>query len=290
MNRNWTKIELAGGAVVVITGGARGIGLEAAEQFHAAGATVVLGDLDEEAVQRAASSVGPRTHSYQLDVTDRENFAEFVRRVEEEVGAIDVFVNNAGIMPAAPFLEESESTTDTQIDVNLHGPITGMRLMLPLMLERKSGHIVNVASMAGKFAVPGLAVYSGTKHAVVGLSSAVRDEISGSGVTISTVMPNAVRTDLTSGLPTERIGMLEPTDVAKAIVGSVANRREEIAIPRWYGVWPVIPVLLPTRLISFVKRLLGADRLLDPSRIDRQTRDRYDERIADSSSREHTPH
>jgi short-subunit dehydrogenase len=139
--------------------------------------------------------------------------------------------------------------------------------------------------MAGKAPIPGLAVYSGTKHAVVGLSSAIRDELAGTGVSISTVMPNAVRTELTSGLPTERIGILKPEQVAEAIVASVENRREEIAVPRWYGVYPALPVLMPTRLLATLKKWLGVHRLLDHTRIDRKTRDKYDERIAGSSSR-----
>lgn len=288
MNRDWTPFGISG-AVVAITGGARGIGLETAKQFHELGATVAIGDLDGDATAEAATRVGPRTHGYELDVTDTESFERFIASVTSEVGPIDVLVNNAGIMPAGPFLEERPEVIDTQIDVNFRGPVNGTRLILPLMLERGHGHIVNVASMAGKFAVPGLAVYSGTKHAVVGFSAAVRDEISGSGVTISTVMPNVVNTELTSGLPTERTGMLSPAKVAAAVVASVDNRREEIAIPRWYGIWPAVQVILPTRLIHRLKGLFGVHRLLDKRRIDRPTRDRYDERIAGSSSRERTP-
>lgn len=285
MNKNPTDIALAG-AVVAITGGARGIGFEAAKQFVARGAKAVIGDLDEQATIDAAAAIGPRATGLQLDVTDASSFAAFIAAAEQAAGPIDVLVNNAGIMPAGPFLDEPTALLETQIDVNFRGPIIGMRLMLPKMVERRSGHVVNVASMAGKIAIPGLAVYSATKHAVVGLSAAVRDELDGTGVSVSTVMPNAVRTELTSGLPTERMGILAPEDVAKAIVGSVENRREEIAVPRWYGIWPILPVLLPTRLIAAVKRLFGVNRLLDPAKIDKATRDKYDQRIAGLSSRQ----
>jgi NAD(P)-dependent dehydrogenase (short-subunit alcohol dehydrogenase family) len=284
MNQNPAPISLIG-AVVAITGGARGIGHQAAKDFTSRGAIVVIGDLDEQATIEAAAEIGARARGIQLDVTDRDSFANFIDTIEREVGPIDILVNNAGIMPAGPFLEEPDSVIDTQIDVNFRGPIIGMRAVLPLMIRRRRGHVVNVASMAGKFPVPGLAVYSGTKHAVVGLSSSIRDELAGTGVSISTVMPNAVRTELTSGLPTERIGILKPAQVAEAIVQSVDNRREEIAVPRWYSVWPALPVLLPTRVITTLKKWLGVNRLLDHTRIDRKTRDKYDERIADSSSR-----
>lgn len=284
MNRNPTPISLVG-AVVAITGGARGIGNKAAQDFTRRGAVVVIGDLDEQATIEAAGRIGPRARGIQLDVTDRDSFVNFVETIELEVGPIDIFVNNAGIMPAGPFLEEAESVSDTQIDVNFRGPILGMRAVLPLMIKRGRGHIVNVASMAGKFGVPGLAVYSGTKHAVVGMSSAIRDELAGTGVSISTVMPNAVKTELTSGLPTERIGILEPEEVAQAIVQSVDNRREEIAVPRYFSVWPVVPILFPTRVLATLMKWLGVSRLLDDTRIDHKTRDKYDERIAGSSSR-----
>ena len=284
MNEHPTPINLSG-AVVAITGGARGIGLETARHFHAQGARVVIGDLDETLILEAASSIGPRATGLVLDVTDRESFSAFLGAAEAAYGPIDVLVNNAGIMPAGRFLDEPDAVIDTQIDVNLRGPIIGMRLILPSMIERGSGHVVNVASMAGKFAIPGLSVYSATKHAVVGLSSAVRDELAGTGVSISTVMPNAVQTDLTSGLPTERLFMLKPEHIAKAIVKSIDNRREEIAVPRVYGAWQALPVLLPTRLLARIKRLLGVHRLLDETRIDKTTRGRYDDRIAGSSSR-----
>lgn len=284
MNKKSTPIDY-NGAVVAITGGARGIGLETAKQFLAKGAKVAIGDLDQDLAEIAAVELGDGARAYGLDVTDRASFSDFIEAVADDLGPIDVLVNNAGIMPAGPFLNEPDSVIDTQIDVNLRGPIIGMRLILPQMIERRRGHVVNVASMAGKVAIPGLAVYSGTKHAVVGLSAGVRDELAGSGVSISTVMPNAVDTDLTSGLPTERALMLTPDKVAKAVVKSLANRREEIAVPRWYGALPILPFLLPTRVLSTVKGWLGVNRLLDDQRIDHEVRDRYDERISGSSSR-----
>lgn len=273
------------GAVVAITGGARGIGLQAARDFNKLGATVVIGDLDEAATIEAAASVGGDTRGLQLDVTHRDSFERFVDMIERDVGPIDVFVNNAGIMPAGRFLDERDATSDAQIDVNVRGPILGMKLVLPSMIKRGRGHIANVASMAGKAHIPGLAVYNATKFAVVGLSESVRDEIEGTGVTITTVMPNAVKTDLTMGLPTERIGVLSPEDVSKAIIGSVEHRRPEVAVPRWFNLYTLVNAILPRSVMRRIRKLLGAYRLLDEDKIDRAKRDQYDARIADSSSR-----
>lgn len=273
------------GAVVAITGGARGIGLAAARDFAARGATVVIGDLDGDATAKAASGVGGEVHGTELDVTHRDSFETFIEFVEREAGPIDVFVNNAGIMPAGRFLDERDATSDAQIDVNVRGPILGMKLVLPSMIARGRGHIVNVASMAGKAHIPGLAVYNATKFAVVGLSESVRDEIEGTGVTITTVMPNAVKTELTMGLPTERIGVLSPEDVSKAIVDSVEHRRPEVAVPRWFNLYTLVNAILPRAVMRRLRKLLGAYRLLDEKKIDRATRDQYDARIAGSSSR-----
>lgn len=273
------------GAVVAITGGARGIGLAAARDFAALGANVVIGDLDGDATAAAAADMRGDVRGTELDVTHRDSFERFVEFVEREAGPIDVFVNNAGIMPAGRFLDEGDAISDAQIDVNVRGPILGMKLVLPSMIERGRGHIVNVASMAGKAHIPGLAVYNATKFAVVGLSESVRDEIEDTGVTITTVMPNAVKTDLTMGLPTERIGALTPEKVSKAIVESVEHRRPEVAVPRWFNLYTLVNSILPRAAMRRLRKLLGAYRLLDEDKIDRAKRDQYDARIAGSSSR-----
>lgn len=286
-NSKIPSINLSG-AIVAITGGARGIGLAAARDFAARGAKVVIGDLDGDATAKAASELGNGALGAELDVTHRDSFEAFIEFVEREAGPIDVFVNNAGIMPAGRFLDERDATSDAQIDVNVRGPILGMKLVLPSMIARGRGHIVNVASMAGKAHIPGLAVYNATKFAVVGLSESVRDEIEGTGVTITTVMPNAVKTELTMGLPTERIGVLSPEDVSKAIVDSVEHRRPEVAVPRWFNLYTLVNAILPRAVMRRLRKLLGAYRLLDENKIDRATRDQYDARIAGSSSRVET--
>ena len=132
-------------AIVVVTGGARGIGKCAADLFTAEGATVCAADLDGATL---------------VDVTSRNSFAEFVSGVLHRHGRIDVLVNNAGVMPLGDFLSEDDAVSRTTLDVNVWGLIHGMRLVLPHMIKRGRGHVVNVASMAGKLVVPGMAVYN----------------------------------------------------------------------------------------------------------------------------------
>jgi NAD(P)-dependent dehydrogenase (short-subunit alcohol dehydrogenase family) len=273
------------GAVVAITGGARGIGLATAKAFTARGARVAIGDLDGAATAVVAAEIGPHAIGLALDVTDRDSFAEFLDSVERELGPVDVIVNNAGIMPAGPFLEEKPETSDAQIDVNLRGPIHGMKLALPGMIARGHGHVVNVASMAGKAHVPGLAVYNATKYGVVGLSEAVRDELDGTGVTLTAILPTAVKTELISGLPAKGLMAVTPERVAAAVADSVGHRRAEVAVPRWFNNYTLLSSLLPRSVMHWFRKRLGAWRLMQPTSIDISARSSYDERISDGAER-----
>ena len=187
------------GKVVVITGGARGIGAATATALVAKGARVAIGDLDEELTKRAAKELGGDTLGLRLDVTDHPGYSAFLDQVERELGPIDVLVNNAGIMPLALLDEESDQTTSRQIAINLTAVIHGTREGLVRMKPRRSGHIVNIASVAGKIGAAGGATYCATKHGVVGLCEAVYYELRGTGVDISCVMPTIVSTELAAG-------------------------------------------------------------------------------------------
>src|SRR5690242_11177795 len=188
------------GKVVAITGGARGIGKATAKALVAKGSRVAIGDLDLELAEKTAAELGGGTVALPLDVTDRSSFAHFLDEAERQLGPVDAVVNNAGIMPVTPFEEESEESIHRQVDINLHGVITGTQLAIKRLRPRGGGYIVNIASQAGKSGVPGIATYSGTKHAVVGISEAVRTELRGSGVEVLCVMPTVVNTELTSGV------------------------------------------------------------------------------------------
>ena len=251
-------------AVVAITGGARGIGLATAGAFAAAGGRVATGDLDGE---------------LRLDVTDRESVDAFHAEVERRLGPVDVWINNAGIMPVGPFLEEPAAVAARQVDVNLHGVLNGMKAALPGMVERRRGHVVNVASGAGKTGFAGGATYCATKHAVVGLTEAARREYRAAGVRFSLVMPAVVNTELTSGITNSRLMPdIQPDDVAAAIVHAVRTRRFDVYVPRRLGVLPRLGALLPRRGYDALVRLGGGERaLLD---VDAGRRAAYEERIA----------
>ena len=175
------QVKSVAGKVVAITGGARGIGKSTATALVRRGARVAIGDLDLELAEKTATELGGNVVAFALDVTDRDSFAAFLDEAEKELGAVDVLINNAGIMPVGPFGEENDETARPIVDINLHGVIFGTKLALERMVPRGSGHIVNVASQAGKAGLPGGATYCATKHAVVGLSEAVRPRTSTPG-------------------------------------------------------------------------------------------------------------
>lgn len=192
---------------------------------------MAIGDIDAGLAQEAAAQLGAGVSAHHLDVTDPDSFAEFVTAAERTHDRpVDVLVNNAGIMPNGAFLEGTERIDRRMMDVNVHGVITGMRLVLPAMVERGRGHVVNVASLAGKFPLKGLAVYNASKFAAVGLTAAVRLEMADTGVSVTAVLPSAVRTELSSGIDLGVLPAVDPEDIAAAIVGSVKTRAAEIAV------------------------------------------------------------
>ena len=165
------------GKVVAITGGARGIGRATAAALIAQGARVAIGDIDAPLAEQTASELGSGTVGLPLDVTNRESFDGFLTEVENRLGPLDVVINNAGIMPIGPFVDETDATAQRMVDINLHGVIYGSKLALERFMPRGRGHLVNIASVAGKGGFPGGATYCATKHAVVGLSEAIRAEV-----------------------------------------------------------------------------------------------------------------
>lgn len=278
-----SALELEG-AVVAITGAGRGIGRATAAAFAAAGAQPCLGDLDGDVAKAAAAELGGSVLGFTLDVSSRESFAAFLAAVEREAGPPDVLVNNAGIMPLGRFLDEDEATSRATIEVNLWGVVNGMRLALPGMVERGSGHVVNVASMMGKLVVPGAAVYGATKHAVIGLTATVREELAGTDVTVSAVLPSAVRTGLIAGIPLGRgLPTVDAEDVAAAVVSSCETRKAEVYVPGWLAGYDAAMTLTAGPLERVMRRLLRSDRVL--TELDATERAGYDEGVRGQGER-----
>lgn len=251
------------GKVVAITGGARGIGKATATQLVRAGARVAIGDLDVELARATAEELGSSVTAYELDVTSRESVARFLDAVEADAGPLDVMINNAGIMPLGAFLDESDASAERQLDINVHGVIFGMKEALPRMLARGHGHVVNLASVAGKGGFPHAATYCATKHAVIGVSEAVRQELKGTGIELTCILPAVVNTELGSGIEAGRaVKKLEPEEVAQAILGALRVPKFEVFVPASTGTISKVMALLPRRGREAIAHWLKADQIL----------------------------
>jgi short-subunit dehydrogenase len=252
------------GKTIVITGAARGIGLATAKALLARGARVVIGDRDVAVLDRSVTDLNRlgQVSGYPVDVTDRESFAMFLDKARADGGGhIDVLINNAGVMPIGPFLDASEQSIRTSVEVNFYGVLTGSQLVLPDMVKRRSGHIINIASLAGIVAVPGQVVYAGTKFAVVGLSTAMADEFAPQGVNVSVVMPTFTNTELISG--TKNTGAqkpVQPEEIAAGVVKALDNPKiTHLSIPGNLRFVGIITALLPPKGRRWLTKKFGND-------------------------------
>jgi short-subunit dehydrogenase len=252
------------GKLVVITGGARGIGRATAVEFLRNQARVIVADVDLASAETAArelSGLGDTT-AYKLDVTEKSEFDALVERIEREKGPIDILVNNAGIMSLGAFLDHDESKERRQMDINVFGVLHGMRAVIPKMRARGQGHIVNVASLAGRVGIPNAAGYTASKFAVIGITESVRNELRGSGIDFTYVMPYLVHTELTSGTRGLKWPpIVEPEDVAKALVDAVKKRKLEVYVPKIGRLTAMLPVLLPRGIVDWIGNQMGLNKL-----------------------------
>jgi short-subunit dehydrogenase len=268
------------GKTVVITGAARGIGYATAQALLARGARVVIGDRDIDALECAVAAISRlgQVSGHPLDVTDKESFAAFLDKARADGGGhIDVLINNAGVMPVGPFLSQSAQAIRSSIEVNFYGVLTGCQLVLPDMVTRRSGHIVNIASMAGIVAVPGQVVYAGTKFAVVGLSSALADEFAPHGVKVTAVLPTFTNTELIAGTsPSASQKPVEPSEIAAAIVKVLDKPKSRVSVPGWGKSFAVLATLLSDRSRRWLNKKMGNDTVF--LNLDATARRSYEDR------------
>ena len=236
------------GAVVVVTGASSGFGELTALRFARAGSRVVLAARRLDRLQALAERIGAEGGSaipVACDVTELEQLTALRDHVAETRGRCDVLVNNAGIRGGGPFEQADLAYLDRVLEVNLRAVIRGTKLFLPMMLERGGGHIVNVASLAGRIVPPGAAVYGATKHGVVAFSEALYYELAPKGILVTSVNPGFSPTE---GFPATGPTLIrvDPDDVATLIVEVVRKGiAPEISIPRPLAALQAFRVLTP---------------------------------------------
>ena len=209
------------GKVVVITGASSGLGESTARHLAELGATVVLGARRVDRIDTLARELTASGHpalSVQTDVTDRAQVQRLVDAAVAQFGRIDVMINNAGLMPHSPLERLKVDDWDRMIDVNLKGVLYGIAADLPAMQAQKSGHIINVSSVAGHKVRPGGAVYSATKHAVRALSEGLRQEVKPYNIRTTVISPGAVDTEL-------------PNSITEPDVAANMRKVYEVAVP-----------------------------------------------------------
>ncbi|MEV6274379.1 SDR family oxidoreductase [Nocardia sp. NPDC051832] len=269
-----TKIR---GKVVVITGGARGIGLATATALQALGAKIAIGDIDETTVKESGAARDFDLYG-KLDVTDPASFEAFLDEVERTVGPIDVLINNAGIMPTGKLADEPDQITRRILDINVYGVILGSKLALNRMLPRGAGHIINIASLAGETHIPGLATYNASKHAVLGFTDTLREEYRETGVQFSSVLPTLTNTELGAGVTAPKLlRPAEPEEIADAIAELIVAPKSKVRVTAVAGIISQVVGLLPEAVGDGIARALGASHAFLED-VDAEKRKAYEDR------------
>ncbi|WP_462405523.1 SDR family NAD(P)-dependent oxidoreductase [Gracilibacillus sp. Marseille-QA3620] len=244
------------GKTIAVTGASGGLGMEIARQAAKNGANLVLmaRSYDKLAALRdeLMTKYSIKAHVYSLDVSKREKIEETFKKIKQEVGPIDILVNNAGFGVFDTVLEMDLDEAEGMIETNVLGLITCTKLVLPDMVSRRSGHIINIASQAGKMATPKSSVYSATKHAVLGFTNSLRMEMHGRHVYVTSVNPGPIRTNFFNiadkeGTYIKNIDrlMIDPVKLAGRIVDAMMTGKREINAPGWMNAGSKIYSLFP---------------------------------------------
>jgi short-subunit dehydrogenase len=242
-------VEELRGRNALITGAAGGLGGYIARSLAGRKVNLALSDLPSSPLDELVEELrghGVRVETVPADLTDREQLTELVERAEEAIGPLDVLVNNAGLEFGGNFLSTTPAELEAILDVNLLATMTLTRAALPGMQERGRGHVVNMASLAGKAAVPHLASYCATKHGVVGFTHALRHEYGSEPVGFSAICPGFIsrvgmygRLEEQVGEPPGIVGTLPPERVGDAVVRAITKNLPEVIVAKG----PVRPLI-----------------------------------------------
>ena len=254
------------GKVVVVTGASSGIGEESAIEFAKRKANVILVARRKEKLDQVAQKISKynsQVMTLQCDVSQKSQVESMSKTVLEKTGRIDILVNNAGFAIYGTVADLKVEEIESQIATNFFGMIYCTKAFLPKMLDQKSGHIVNVASVAASFGLPGMASYCASKFAMLGFSEGLYHELKGTGVGVTVVSPIMVRTNFFDNTSFKSVPKYSPTSlssktVAKAVIKAASSSRLEIIVPPFVrvAVWAkqTFPYLINPILTSTFKQ------------------------------------
>jgi NADP-dependent 3-hydroxy acid dehydrogenase YdfG len=214
------------GKVALITGSSRGIGLAIARSLGRLGAKLSLCSRHAGKLESAGAEMrgeGTIAITTAVDVTRSSDIGKLVQKTEESLGAIDILINNAGIGYFGPFQEASESDWDAVLDTNLKAVFLLSKAVAPGMIERRTGHIINIASLAGKNAFAGGAIYCASKWGLLGLSECMAEDLRQYSIRVSAICPGTVATDFSPHGGKDTRKMLQPEDIAHAVEAIVTQ-------------------------------------------------------------------
>ncbi|MDM5189844.1 SDR family oxidoreductase [Bacillus sp. DX4.1] len=242
--------------VIVITGASSGIGEQVAMQVAAQGAIPVLMARTEEKLRALAQKIkttyNTSCYYYVIDVSQETEVETVFAQVLQDVGQIDILVNNAGFGIFKTFEEASMAEVKDMFHVNVFGLVACTKAVLPHMVEKNSGQIINIASLAGKIATPKSSAYAATKHAVLGFTNSLRMELTNTNIYVTAINPGPIDTNFfeiadQSGTYVKNMGryMLKPMYVAEQIVKAMQTKKREVNLPKWMGVGPKFFALFP---------------------------------------------
>lgn len=248
--------------VVLITGASRGIGRALALEIASRGAKISLVARSQKDLEAVLEKINGQGIVYVADVGDRESVTRAVEETSKQLGPIDVLINCAGIGAFATFNDESIERCEELMRINYFSVVYTMKAVLPEMLERRRGCIVNIASVVGRVAAPLEAAYSASKYAVVGLSEAVRSEVGSQGVQVSTILPGPVATEFFTArgypYPFQSPKPISAQHIVNAVLQTIEKNLPEKFIPSWFRFAYNARVLIPVLYRKGLNRMYAA--------------------------------
>ncbi|XP_069486617.1 17-beta-hydroxysteroid dehydrogenase 13-like [Ambystoma mexicanum] len=249
------------GEVVLVTGAGHGLGRLTAIEFAKLGATLILWDINKNAIEETANecrSLGATVHVHQVDCSKREDIYSTAEKVKNEIGDIGILVNNAGVVVCSKLLSLPDQDIKRMFDVNTLAHFWTIKAFLPAMVKNNHGHLVTVASICGHLSLPQLVTYCSSKFAVVGLHISLTEELTTpgkNGVKTTCLCPVFVDTGFTEN-PSSRIWpVLKPEYVVKELMNGILTNKKMIFAPSWVRFHVLLDRILPERLLAAVNKL-----------------------------------